>query len=456
VAGNGINVGSILEAGAVGALTAGLTDGITFNSSTGSFGLGNLDQGLNSLPQDTSTLGQLAGISNVGNALTGTVSTAGATAAGNLPEEIAAMGATATISAGVQTAIEGGSFLNNLKTAGVGDLAAVGAFAIGNTFDGSTALLSTNDPAYVLAHAALGCAASAALGTGCAGGAIGGAVSAGLNPLISSATNGQLNPAAMTAISMIASGTVAGALGYNVQGATTAAENETLNNFCEHNSCGQALSTFLSKVSNGIDTAINAGADVPAQDSATNLDLLRGIGNTTLNASTFSLPGMADYVPYFSYSNPTIGSIGELYGAVGLSEIATSGVSGTVATNSTAVGALPAPPAGTVQAWSGSITAGTVPDGGMTAYRIWGGGSTQAGSWLSPIPLESTSAAQSLLALPPANAAEFISTVQIPGGTQIQFGTAASAFGQTGGGIQIQLLQRIPLSSFGPGVPLPK
>jgi len=41
------------------------------------------------------------------------------------------------------------------------------------------------------------------------------------------------------------------------------------------------------------------------------------------------------------------------------------------------------------------------------------------------------------------------------GGTQIQFGTAAGAFGQTGGGIQIQLLERIPLSNFGPATPLP-
>ncbi len=115
--------------------------------------------------------------------------------------------------------------------------------------------------------------------------------------------------------------------------------------------------------------------------------------------------------------------------------------------------ALEAPAAGTVQAWSGSITAGAVPDGGMTAFRVWGG-SGQAGSWLSPIAPESADAARSLLALPPENSAGFISEVNIPGGTQIQFGTAAPAFGQAGGGIQIQLLQRIPLENFGPGIPL--
>jgi hypothetical protein len=45
--------------------------------------------------------------------------------------------------------------------------------------------------------------------------------------------------------------------------------------------------------------------------------------------------------------------------------------------------------------------------------------------------------------------------VNIPARTQIQFGQAAGAFRNPGGGIQIQLLDRIPTSSFGPGVPLP-
>jgi RHS repeat-associated protein len=119
-----------------------------------------------------------------------------------------------------------------------------------------------------------------------------------------------------------------------------------------------------------------------------------------------------------------------------------------------AAAALQAPASGTVQAWSGKITAGAVPEGGMTAFRIWGGESVEAGSWLSPIAPESSSAARDLLALPSGNTAEFISPVQIPAGTHIQFGTAAGAFGQTGGGTQIQLLERIPLSSFGPATRL--
>jgi hypothetical protein len=56
--------------------------------------------------------------------------------------------------------------------------------------------------------------------------------------------------------------------------------------------------------------------------------------------------------------------------------------------------------------------------------------------------------------LPRRNTAEFISTVEIPGGAQIHFGTAAGDFGEAAGWIEIQLLERIPLSSFGPATSL--
>ncbi len=70
------------------------------------------------------------------------------------------------------------------------------------------------------------------MGTGCAGGAIGGAVSAGLNPIIDA--NGNIPPAVLTAMETLVSGSVAGSLGFNVQGAVTAAQNETLNNWLNH------------------------------------------------------------------------------------------------------------------------------------------------------------------------------------------------------------------------------
>lgn len=71
-------------------------------------------------------------------------------------------------------------------------------------------------------------------------------------------------------------------------------------------------------------------------ESTANLDVLKGIGNVALNASTLSLPGMADYMPYFSYSNQAVGNIGEMYGLAGLSGLATSSPSGTVATGAAA------------------------------------------------------------------------------------------------------------------------
>ncbi|WP_442953511.1 hypothetical protein [Paraburkholderia sp. SOS3] len=184
-----------------------------------------------------------------------------------------------------------------------------------------------NSPLYVIAHAGLGCAAGAAEGTGCAGGAIGGTVSAGVNPIING--SGNLSPAALAGIEMLVSGSVAGALGFNVQGAATAAQNETLNNFCEHNSCGAALTAFLNNVS----SALNAGADVPVMDAAAGTDVLAGIGNTALNISSGSLPGSDSFVPYFQYNNPALGALGETYATLGLGALALSAFEGALAAN---------------------------------------------------------------------------------------------------------------------------
>ncbi|MEM5299645.1 hypothetical protein VSR82_35740 [Burkholderia sp. JPY481] len=55
----------------------------------------------------------------------------------------------------------------------------------------------------------------------------------------------------MASIETFVSGSVAGALGFNFQGAMTAAQNETLNNFCDHNSCGRALAAVGAAVGGG-------------------------------------------------------------------------------------------------------------------------------------------------------------------------------------------------------------
>ncbi|WP_231337633.1 two-partner secretion domain-containing protein [Paraburkholderia sprentiae] len=245
----------------------------------------------------------------------------------NLGDTALQIGEQSVVNAGISTAIQGGSFLTALKNNVVADVAAVGANAIGTAGADPSSILAQGSVGYDLAHAALGCASSAALGTGCAGGAVGGAVSAGLNPIINS--SGNLSPAALAAVETLVSGSVAGALGLNVQGAVTAAQNETLNNFCEHNSCGK----WLTAVANNVSNALNSGADVPAMESAAGTDVLAGIGNTALNAATFSLPGMPDYVPYFQYNNSALGALGELYGTFGLGTLASSAFAESVATS---------------------------------------------------------------------------------------------------------------------------
>ena len=148
------------------------------------------------------------------------------------------------------------------------------------------------------------------------------------------------------------------------------------------------------------------------------------------------------------------GTLGFYAEGGGGANAATAGAASTVAKGEMCTAALPPPVLGSIPAWGGPITAGAAPAEGVTAYRIWGGESQQVGSWLSPIIPESSAAARSLLALPEGNSAVFVSEVRIPAGTQFQYGPTASAFGQPGGGTQIQLLQRLPVSSYGPGVPL--
>lgn len=106
-----------------------------------------------------------------------------------------------------------------------------------------------------------------------------------------------------------------------------------------------------------------------------------------------------------------------------------------------------------VAPWAGSSLSRLSREGEVM-YRVYGGGAGKAGSWLTPINPVSSAAARQGLALPAENAALYVSKVTLPGGVRMQVGTAGSAFGQPGGWAQAQLLERIPLSSFGKGVPL--
>ena len=225
-----LNWGSAFEGAAVAGITAGLTNGITYNSTSGfDFTTTPLTVG-----GQTSSLASLAGF----NPLAGTsVSQASASTATTLETRALAMLGEAGISAGVGTAIEGGSLGTAFKDALTEEAAAAGAFAIGGA---QPTLKSDLGPvgselAYLALHGALGCAAGAASGQGCGGGAIGGTTSALISPFLVDQAGGAANltapeRAGIVAIATLLGGAAAGAAGQNAIGGATAAQNESLNN----------------------------------------------------------------------------------------------------------------------------------------------------------------------------------------------------------------------------------
>jgi hypothetical protein len=116
------------------------------------------------------------------------------------------------------------------------DVAAIGAYEIGNVGNDPNSILAEGSVGYDLAHAALGCAISAAGGTGCAGGAIGGAASAmfspdfikAIDPTGAALDSGQL--AALAGFATLLGGGLGALVGGNADGAATAAQNEAVNN----------------------------------------------------------------------------------------------------------------------------------------------------------------------------------------------------------------------------------
>nr|WP_157744791.1 DUF637 domain-containing protein [Pandoraea sputorum] len=177
----------------------------------------------------------------------GTASQAGTASAGfSITQGVAILGQS-VIQAGVQSTIQGGSFLDALKASGVSNLSAALAYQIGDL-----GTKSLGELGYVGAHAVLGCASSAALGTGCAGGAIGGAVSAALTPFLVNALISEgrgLNAAQISlfgAIASLAGGGVAGLAGQNAAAGALSAQNEAINNCLGHpESCSDLASKII-------------------------------------------------------------------------------------------------------------------------------------------------------------------------------------------------------------------
>ncbi|WP_256253459.1 two-partner secretion domain-containing protein [Burkholderia ubonensis] len=206
--GGGLNFGQMLKSGMVGALTAGA---------------------FSALGASTQALQQIGGklasstvaMSDVGQAL----------------KIIVERG---VVSAGIGTVVYGGSFGEAFAHSVIADAGAVAATAIGTKFDVQNGHPDSNSIGYIASHAALGCAVSAADGTGCAGGAIGGAVSAAFSPDVVKAidpTGAPLDPgqqAALAAFATLAGGGLAGLAGQNAMAGATAAQNEALNNTGDH------------------------------------------------------------------------------------------------------------------------------------------------------------------------------------------------------------------------------
>ncbi|WP_262389585.1 DUF637 domain-containing protein [Cupriavidus campinensis] len=211
-----LNLGAALKAGAVSGLTAGLTQGA----------MGALDL---SSPGVTSFGDNIA----KGN---------WAAVQANAGSYIQASIVRSAISAGVNTAVYGGSFGQAFAGGLVRDAAAVGANAVGVSAPGIG--MPGSDPSTiltnVLGHALVGCAAQSLTGGDCAGGAIGGAASAIAAPLIrdevyagSNVVNysdDKVRQALTVGLATLIGGATGALLGADVTSAGMAAQNEALNN----------------------------------------------------------------------------------------------------------------------------------------------------------------------------------------------------------------------------------
>lgn len=151
-----------------------------------------------------------------------------------------------------------------------------------------------------------------------ASGAIGGATSALLaNQISSFVTDGQGNPspaqlAAITALSMLAGGGVAAALGQNAVTATNAAQNEVLNNTCAP---GHDCGTLKSAAKDSGKAAVNT---------------VLGLIEAVPNAFSGALPGYPDYVPFMggarlAYDDPDFGQTLEFLAALGIAKASSAG-----------------------------------------------------------------------------------------------------------------------------------
>ncbi|MHA6833707.1 two-partner secretion domain-containing protein [Ralstonia pseudosolanacearum] len=248
-ANDGINFGKLFTAGAVGALTAGIANGVTVGAN-GSLGTA---MDWSQKVADNSLAGAAGAQSVAGTTMT----QAATSAAPNVVQQAEAVLLMSGATAAINTVVNGGSFGRAFLNGVVSNTAAIGAYAIG---DGTGALTLGN----IAAHAALGCVASAAQGTGCAGGAIGAATSAAITPFVLAGLDPNGAPpdlgltTAVTAIAALAGGGAAAALGQNASAAATWAQNEALNNDLKHfRDVVDAVTKWTDAAKSGLSSALD-------------------------------------------------------------------------------------------------------------------------------------------------------------------------------------------------------
>lgn len=231
-ANDSINFGKLFTAGAVGAVTAGIANGISINAD-GSLGIAeHFGQG--------NTLANVAGAQSIAGT---NLAQAGVSNASNFAQQAEAILVLSGATAAVNTVANGGSFgrafLNSLASnAGAAAANAIGDASPGIGEDNANAGTIAGN---VLGHVAVGCAISAMEGTGCAGGAAGGLAGAVAAPLIGmglySGTDGEANPALdqlTVALSGLAGGALAHVVGGDESAGATTAENAAENNWLKH------------------------------------------------------------------------------------------------------------------------------------------------------------------------------------------------------------------------------
>ncbi|WP_230643667.1 DUF637 domain-containing protein, partial [Ralstonia pseudosolanacearum] len=244
-ANDGINFGKLFTAGAVGALTAGIANGVTVGAN-GSLGTA---MDWSQKVADNSLAGAAGAQSVAGTTMT----QAATSAAPNVVQQAEAVLLMSGATAAINTVVNGGSFGRAFLNGLVANSAAIGAYSIGGALPGLGATGATPGSvvANVAAHSLLGCAAASLNGGDCASGAAGAMSSALVAPILrdaqygasgmqtaSSNPNGTVTDAYLSpvfnmvteALATLAGGAMANALGGNATVGAAAAQNEALNN----------------------------------------------------------------------------------------------------------------------------------------------------------------------------------------------------------------------------------